>query len=463
MVYNENAPSGYYDTKSQNKMRIRINGIELPSYSDYSYIDVKSYFTEPVRSALGVINNLNSYATFLTPKLKFSFKAMPIGAYRILMQLIKDYNEFTVEAYDIVSDSYVIRKMYFSPKDYPNIFNYGYEVLRIREEEFELIGTNADIDELSLVYHSNPDNGGQLTSFEGTDITSGLTFYANQEIKVGDYDIGVEGNTDPLSFTNTGYRIDSWNTKADGTGTTYPTGAILNNQINSFVLYARWISTNIYTIFFNYEGGSSSDNVSSKEITAGGTYGDLPTPTKNGYTFEGWFTLPNGEGTQITSSTIFNKDYNETLYAYWEGVTVTVTFNPNYEGLQEYSINGIVGETTTLSLFPYSNDRPGYQFIGWATSSDSSTVSIKDGGDLVFPVTNTTYYAVWKQAYTLTYHTNGGTNNLYQEVAYTVDKPIYTEYESHKLVGWYKDSNLTQMVTFPLTIEENTDIYARWN
>ena len=81
----------YDGMKSENKIKLVINGVIIPKLSDYSYFDAKSFFTEPKRSALGVINNLNSYATFLTPRLKFSFKLMPVETYRTLMKLIKEF------------------------------------------------------------------------------------------------------------------------------------------------------------------------------------------------------------------------------------------------------------------------------------------------------------------------------------------------------------------------------------
>ena len=112
----------YDGMKSNNKIKLVINGTVIPKLSDYSYFDAKSFFTEPTRTALGVINNLNSYATFLTPRLKFKFRFMPIETYRVLMKLIKEFNEFNVTVYDIVEDKYVSHKMYFHPKDFPSPF-----------------------------------------------------------------------------------------------------------------------------------------------------------------------------------------------------------------------------------------------------------------------------------------------------------------------------------------------------
>lgn len=71
----------------------------------------------------------------------------------------------------------------------------------------------------------------------------------------------------------------------------------------------------IHTVNFNANGGSVS--TSHKQVTAGGIYGDLPTPTRSGYTFDGWYTAAMG-GTQVISSTTVNLSNNQvTLYAHW--------------------------------------------------------------------------------------------------------------------------------------------------
>lgn len=51
-------------------------------------------------------------------------------------------------------------------------------------------------------------------------------------------------------------------------------------------------------------------------VTNGKTYGALPVPQKDGYTFDGWYTSTSG-GTQVTSSTIVRLTRNQTLYAHW--------------------------------------------------------------------------------------------------------------------------------------------------
>ncbi len=72
--------------------------------------------------------------------------------------------------------------------------------------------------------------------------------------------------------------------------------------------------TKSYTVTFNANGGSCS--TASKTVTYNSTYGTLPTPTRTGYTFAGWYTASSG-GTKITSSSVYTTSGNSTLYAHW--------------------------------------------------------------------------------------------------------------------------------------------------
>ena len=65
-----------------------------------------------------------------------------------------------------------------------------------------------------------------------------------------------------------------------------------------------------YTVTFNSQGGS---HVSSQTVKEGTTI-SLPTPTRDGYKFLGWYTEATG-GSKVTSLTVTK---NVTLYAHWE-------------------------------------------------------------------------------------------------------------------------------------------------
>ena len=57
-------------------------------------------------------------------------------------------------------------------------------------------------------------------------------------------------------------------------------------------------------------------NESSKTVVYGSSYGSLPTPTRDYYSFDGWYTAKTG-GNKITESSVFNSAENVTLYAHW--------------------------------------------------------------------------------------------------------------------------------------------------
>lgn len=67
-----------------------------------------------------------------------------------------------------------------------------------------------------------------------------------------------------------------------------------------------------YTLTYNANGGSVSPT--SKTLNDGATYGNLPTPTRSGYTFNGWYTSKDG-GSKVSSSTTIKS--NTTIYAHW--------------------------------------------------------------------------------------------------------------------------------------------------
>lgn len=66
-----------------------------------------------------------------------------------------------------------------------------------------------------------------------------------------------------------------------------------------------------FTVYFNANGGSVSPT--SKTVTYGSTYGELPTPTWEGHTFTGWYTAASG-GSRVKASTTVTTASNHTLY-----------------------------------------------------------------------------------------------------------------------------------------------------
>ena len=153
-------------------------------------------------------------------------------------------------------------------------------------------------------------------------------------------------------------------------------------------------TANTYKLTFNANGGTTS--TASKNVTYKSTYGTLPTPTRTGYTFKGWYTAASG-GTNITSSSIYSTVGNSTLYAHWTAITYTIAFNAN--GGSGTMSNMSCSYNTEYTLTANSFTRTNYMFMGWATSANGKVVyndqqSIKN---LSNTATTITLYAVWQQ------------------------------------------------------------------
>lgn len=146
-----------------------------------------------------------------------------------------------------------------------------------------------------------------------------------------------------------------------------------------------------YTVTFNANGGSNSQ--SSKVVTSGQKYGDLPTPSRNGYTFDGWFTAASG-GTQVTAATTASLTNNQTLYAHWtkNPEMCTVTFDANGGTVSQKSVQ--VTKGGTLNSLP-TPTRSGYTFVCWSNTNGGSGLLIKAGDYIVEQ--DVTLYAWWKE------------------------------------------------------------------
>ena len=102
-----------------------------------------------------------------------------------------------------------------------------------------------------------------------------------------------------------------------------------------------------------------------------GTYGSMPTATRAGYNFNGWYTAASG-GTQVTSSTQISVPGDHTLYAHWTPNNYVLTAAPN-----SGNFNGSTSNTTytqaysTLKVLPMPT-RTGYTFNGWSQSGSGT-------------------------------------------------------------------------------------------
>ena len=172
--------------------------------------------------------------------------------------------------------------------------------------------------------------------------------------------------------TRKGYTFNGYFDAASG-GTQYykadGTSARTWNKTANTTLYAQW-TVNKYTVTFDKQNGTGgSNNVSA---TYGSAMPSATMPTRAGYTFQGYYDAQTG-GNQYykadgSSAKNWDKAANTTLYARWNPITYTITYDyAKGEGNNPATYNP---DMATFDLA--APTRLGYTFIGW-TGSNGNT------------------------------------------------------------------------------------------
>lgn len=281
--------------------KVKIGGNTFTNYGDFQFVWEKSYNESPERSIGGVIDNLNSQTTFVTPHLILNFAVMSIDDYRKIMRLDLEQNEFVVECYDPIYNKKFEGKMYFATPQMAKLFKLAkirfdgerweefVELVGVQEYTVELIGTNADLDLVSVIYHLNPpsDTGYADYSIGDNEI------YSGEDVVIGAVATDITEET-----FNGKYKFSKWNVEKENPTIPKDTGNYLNGYsytINygdeiiadgqsAFHLYAQWDATTNHTLTFNYGladpviNESSYSYETSRPVQQGQGIGDLPLP-----------------------------------------------------------------------------------------------------------------------------------------------------------------------------------------
>lgn len=143
------------------------------------------------------------------------------------------------------------------------------------------------------------------------------------------------------------------------------------------------------TITFDPNGGTLNAGDETKAVQHNGTYGEMPTPIRSGYHFDGWYTEKDG-GTKVDANTSVATKEAHTLYARWSEAKFNITLDPNGGTLAnttyEVTYNSPYGELPTPN-------RAGYDFDGWFTEKDGGTKV--EASTVVTAAEPHTLYAHW--------------------------------------------------------------------
>lgn len=185
-------------------------------------------------------------------------------------------------------------------------------------------------------------------------------------------------------------------------------------------LYAQWTPSS-YTVNFNANGGSVS--TASKSVTYNSTYGTLPTPTRSGYRFKGWYTSSSG-GSQVTSSTKVTITANQTLYAQWVAVyylDLNVFLNDSVINDTsvfhcDVKVGGSTVATNVCDYYKEHDTGSSWSISDLVTASGYTRYSTGTTSGTLTAKTNCNIYI--GRNYTIIYNANGGSGAATQTVNY---------------------------------------------
>lgn len=383
--------------------KVVIDGDTFTNYGDFQFVWEKSYVKSPSRSNSGAIDNLNSQAYFITPHLIINFAIMSIDDYRAIMRKDLEKNEFTVQCYDPIYNKKIKVKMYFATPQMAKLYNINKqrfngtnwedftEIVGVQGYTVELIGTNNDLDLVSVVYHLNPpaDTGYTDSTLGEPDV------YSGEEVVIGQ----SAGEFVAQTFGGK-YKFTKWNISSadptvpkeqgnylNGYSYTINRGDEIKEGESAFVLYAQWEAITDHILSFNYGLADPAINESdytyetSRKVVKNKSIGTLPTAETpkvkykdlNGeeksytpYSNGKWYKTPikAENSVAVANNDLYWLDRDSTIYLLYD--VAKYSLNLYLDGTL-YQSNSV--EYNTAMNLPFLV-KGGYKFDGWYYTSD---------------------------------------------------------------------------------------------
>ena len=294
-----------------------------------------------------------------------------------------------------------------------------------------------------------------------SDITYAGTFDANGGSGGGTFHYSANetfGSKMPPNPTRQGFRFVGW-----FDGATEITPSTVWTWTTDKTFQAKWASSS-HTLTFDANGGTVSPG--SKIVYEGVEVGSLPEPSKPGWFFDGWWTLPEG-GTSVYESTTYSWTSDTTVYAHWTlDEQYTITFDA--QGGEVYPSSKIVKTGSAIGALP-TPTKFANTFLGWFTAASGGTEWTS--GTTYDLHANTTVYAHWsadpQYARTLSLDAEGGTVSP-STVSCTYGLPIDyipVPVKSGKIFrGWFTSASGGTMYAVGMTCDWSgtLTLHAQW-
>ena len=167
--------------------------------------------------------------------------------------------------------------------------------------------------------------------------------------------------------TKDGYKFTGWNTPI-----------VAATADATYTAQFATIAEGSKCVTFNSNGGN--EGLQYVYVASGDPVGTLPTATKDGYTFDGWFTEASA-GTQVNAETTVSADV--TWYAHYTINSYTLTWNANGGELSGEYTSGTVEFGAAITAPTVT--KAGCEFLGWGVASVATAM----------PAHDVTYTAQW--------------------------------------------------------------------
>jgi len=263
---------------------------------------------------------------------------------------------------------------------------------------------------------------------------------------------GEEELTIPNPPIKDGYTFAGWYWLD---GSPFTVESLLNTPLTADIrVFAKWLTIAQYTITFDSDGGSA---VSPIAAHGGEAIFEPSAPTKEGFTFGGWFVE------DYSYEYVFSvmPGYNLTLYAKWIdntplATTYTITFDSN-DGSEVAPLSAEAGASVSAPATP---EKEGYVFGGWYTDNVTFAVVYTFG---FMPEENTTLYAKWMGE--IVYYLDNGVNDETNPEYIEAEDIIlgYPQKTGYIFEGWYNNEGFDgdAIVGIP-SGSAGISLYARW-
>ena len=272
-----------------------------------------------------------------------------------------------------------------------------------------------------------------------------------------DYDLngGSVVNGNPVKYTvetetftlgnptKTGYSFTGW---ILGDSDVKNLTVIIEKGYWGNLTFTACYEANKYTLSFNENGGDES--VSAITVTYDRSF-NLPSPTRTGYTFDGWVY----NGNKITDG-IWKYTDNIKLSAQWVAdgdTTYTVEHylenadNDKYTLMKTDKFTGTSDSSVTPRVNTYDH----------FTSPSTKTVTISPDGSLVVQ------YFYTRKSYTVSFVSNGGESILPRTKKYESTLSADAFRTGYNFGGWYYEESLSNSFSGKMSGEDFT-LYAYW-